>query len=159
MEPKYDQIYQYGNKGVQWALVRENGLYGFIDKMGKEIVPPKYDKINHFNSNNRQWAMVEVNGKVGFLDKTGKEIVPAVLTDLYSDGLMELASLFSSKGDHLEGLGAVKNYWVSPFNAGYAVIKSKKTSKFGVINKSLTLVLPPEHEKIMVDDKGNVHVW
>ncbi|CAE7270183.1 unnamed protein product, partial [Symbiodinium microadriaticum] len=156
---QYDRIYSFGTKGTNWALVQRNQLYGFIDRSGQEIIPVRYDNISYFNRNDNNWSMVERNGKFGFIDKTGKEVVPPALTSFRNDQLMELASFFDSRGRHIDKMGPVKNFLVSPFVGDYAVIKSKKTSLLGVIDQQYKVIVPIEHEKIMIDERGNIHVW
>jgi hypothetical protein len=41
-------INNYGTLNEGWALVQKEGKYGFIDDLGKEIVPPIYNKIGGF---------------------------------------------------------------------------------------------------------------
>jgi hypothetical protein len=86
-------------------------------------------------------------------------VIPVALTDFRNDQLMELSRFFKSRGSHIKGMGAVRNYRVSPFVAGFAVVKSKKNSKLGVINEDFEMVIPVEHNKIMIDDSGAIHVW
>jgi len=159
VETKYDRIYSFGSKGIKWALVSQDGKLGFIDRTGREVVVPKYDNISYFNRNESNWSLVELNGKYGFIDRNGFEIIPPALNDFRNDELIELAFYFPSRGNHIDNIGPVKNYRVSPFVGDYAVIKSKKNGKIGVINKNFEVVVPVEHDKIMIDDTGNIHVW
>ena len=48
-----------------------NGKYGFIDKVGKEIIPFKYDWVSCFSNGK---AKVELNGEHFFIDKNGNKI-------------------------------------------------------------------------------------
>ncbi len=43
----YDKISEFGQYNGDWALVESNGLLGFIDREGNEVVKPKYDKIQN----------------------------------------------------------------------------------------------------------------
>ncbi|MEQ9303549.1 MAG: WG repeat-containing protein, partial [Marinoscillum sp.] len=157
--PKYERIYDFGSKGAShFAMVKKSGLYGFINKQGLEVVPPIYDKISYFDRENSNWALVERNGKFGFIDKDGKVVVPVALNDL-SKSFHELSDHFNSRGIHLGKLGPVKKFWVSDFTGKYAVIKNKKTWKLGVIDTDFKVVVPVEFKKIMVDNRGNIHVW
>lgn len=49
-----------------------NGKYGFINKMGKEIISPKYEIVYPFY---KGLATVKLNQKFGFINKVGKEII------------------------------------------------------------------------------------
>jgi len=156
---KYDRIYSFGSKGVKWAMVSLEGKLGFIDKAGREVVPPKYDNISYFNRNDNNWSLVELNGMYGFIDRNGDEVIPPALKDFRSDELIELSFYFPSKGNHIDDIGPVKNYRISPFVGHFAIIKSKKNGKIGVVDKNFEVVVPVEHDKIMIDDTGNIHVW
>jgi len=56
-------------------LVQKNGLLGFIDLFGIEVVEPKYDAISPFGNHMPEWALIEKDGLLGFIDKTGEEVV------------------------------------------------------------------------------------
>jgi len=45
VKPKYDAISAFGAYQKDWAQVQKDGLYGFIDINGKEIVKAKYNEI------------------------------------------------------------------------------------------------------------------
>lgn len=66
----YDRIGKFIN-GV--AFVHKNGLVGFINAEGKEIVKPEYDKIDYFGSDNIAYTWK--NGLVGIIDIKGHVIV------------------------------------------------------------------------------------
>ena len=50
------------------ALVNLNGKWGYVDKIGREVIPCKYDYACEFEEG---LATVELNGKWGFIDKHG----------------------------------------------------------------------------------------
>lgn len=47
IEPKFQEACSFTADG--YAVVMENGLYGIIDRTGKEIVPCKYDSLGYFS--------------------------------------------------------------------------------------------------------------
>lgn len=57
------------------AAVRRDGLWGYIDRMGKEVIPIKltYDSVRRFRGG---LACVSLNRKYGFIDKSGREVIP-----------------------------------------------------------------------------------
>lgn len=68
--------------------VRLNGKTGFVNLLGKEVIPCKYDLAWEFSEG---LANVRLNGKYGFIDKTGKEVVPCIYDETqvkFSEGLM-----------------------------------------------------------------------
>jgi len=72
---------------ARYLIADERGKYGFIDNMGREIIPCKYDSSFGFSIDGL--AAVEMNGKWGFVDETGKEVVPIKYdyVDWFYDGL------------------------------------------------------------------------
>ena len=83
IQAKYDSAYSF-REGL--ASVKLDGKYGYIDKIGKEIIPLKYDLVESFSEG---LARVKLDGKWEFIDKTGKEIAPLKYdyVDSFSEGL------------------------------------------------------------------------
>lgn len=70
--------YQYDNgeifqEGV--AKVQKCGKWGYINKLGNEVIKCEYDEIYNFTNHK---ALVRKNGKYGYIDEHGIEIVPCV---------------------------------------------------------------------------------
>lgn len=57
-------------------LVRQNGKRGYIDRLGREVIPIKYDAIDYFSGYNQM--IVCENDKWGLLDYEGDVIIPIV---------------------------------------------------------------------------------
>ena len=64
-------------KPSNWIVVyASDGLMGYLNSEGKEIVPPIYEKIHPFGEYKENWARVEtLEGLSGFIDSTGKIVV------------------------------------------------------------------------------------
>lgn len=82
----YDVIFEYGKIHSEWAMVEKDGLLGFIDEDGYEIVPPIYNGISPFDEFRNGWAMVEKDGLLGFIDEDGEEIVKPKYTKIFPFG-------------------------------------------------------------------------
>ena len=48
---------------------------GYINKLGKIVIPLQYDGVGSFNNG---FATVMIDSKWGLIDKTGKEIIPCL---------------------------------------------------------------------------------
>ena len=117
------------------GLLRENGLYGYIDKTGKEIIPCKYKEENSFSEG---LAVVRKDSFYGYIDKTGKEIIPCQYKDAYSfsEGLALV------KKDDFYGYIDKTGKEIIPcqykdaysFSEGLAVVR--KDSLYGYIDKT-----------------------
>ncbi|MGZ4033683.1 MAG: WG repeat-containing protein [Bacteroidia bacterium] len=86
-ELKYENDGWFSKEGI--AHVKLNGLYGFIDKTGKEIIPFVYEDTWGFNDG---IAMVKKNGLWGFIDTKGTIVIPIEYTDFkynrWSEGVI-----------------------------------------------------------------------
>ena len=51
---KYREIEKFGLRQRNWALVKLNSLYGFIDETGKEVVPPSFESIVSIDELNKK---------------------------------------------------------------------------------------------------------
>ena len=40
---KYDNIGKFGKHGIAWVLVQKDNKFGFINSLGKIVVPVEYD--------------------------------------------------------------------------------------------------------------------
>ena len=67
---EYDYVSNFGTHGQSnWALVRKDQQYGFINRSLEPVVPAVYDKIYSFGSRNIQWALVVKDGLYGFIEE------------------------------------------------------------------------------------------
>jgi len=67
---RYDEVDDFNE---DLAIVKLNGKYGFVDRVGRAVIPLKYDFAFPFSDG---FASVEVNSKCGYIDKTGREVIP-----------------------------------------------------------------------------------
>ncbi|NMA03276.1 MAG: WG repeat-containing protein, partial [Clostridiales bacterium] len=70
LEEDYDWVNAF-SEGL--SIIRLDGKYGFIDKMGIEVVSPKYHYLSFFSEG---LAIAELNGKWGVINKIEKEVIP-----------------------------------------------------------------------------------
>lgn len=55
----------------EYKIFSYDGIkYGYVDKMGKVVIPPKYDKVGTFDSNGL--APVKLYGKEGYINTKGE---------------------------------------------------------------------------------------
>ena len=75
---KYDSV----SKFVEGRLIVEkDGLYGFLDQSGNEIVPPQYDEVKDFKES---MALVYKRDLWGYIDLKGKEIISPQFNNAFS---------------------------------------------------------------------------
>jgi uncharacterized protein (TIGR02145 family) len=67
--PRYDTVYPFAR---EMALVRQSGLFGWIDKFGKEVIPIRYQEAERFDSVGL--AQVTLEGVSFQIDRSGQRL-------------------------------------------------------------------------------------
>jgi hypothetical protein len=117
------------------ARVKLNGVWGYIEKTGKEIIPLKYQYAYDFNDN---IAMVGLDEKFGFIDKIGKEIIPLKYEWIgnYPDDLLKVR--LNGKYGVIDKTGneiiSIKYEELGFFHEGFARVTLD--GKYGTIDKT-----------------------
>jgi hypothetical protein len=83
----YDDIFTF-NQGI--ARVRHSRKWGFVNKLGKEIIPLKYEYVGGFING---LARVELDSKWGVIDKSGNVII-----SIYYDRVVPLIEGYANSG-------------------------------------------------------------
>jgi len=98
--PKYDKVYA-SSEGIR--IVEQDNKSGYINEMGKEIVPIKYDAAGAFHEG---LARVGIDNEYtyhgityGYIDNTGKELTPIKYDEAYdfSNGLARVGIYHESE--------------------------------------------------------------
>ena len=107
------------------ARVAVNGLWGFIDKQGNEVITPKYKYAGLFASEDG-WISVVKDNKLGFIDVDENVVIPFIYdVATYDTNEKSLTSDFSN---------------------GNAYVR--KNGKWGLINKKGTAITPFKYDNI-----------
>lgn len=107
------------SEGLAVVQVSENGLFGFIDRSGSQVIPLKFTGVLDFSQGLAQATMDPNRKKIGFINKKGDWVIPPQFLD---------ASDFS------EDLAAVQ-------------IGKESDYKWGYIDRNGTMVIPPRFEE------------
>ena len=132
----YDIVYPF-NSGL--AVVVKDDKYGYVDKMGKEVIPCVYDwdyYVQHIENINGIFIIdnlirVYKDGKWGFIDKTGKEISPCI---------------YEKVGNFTEGLAVA------------ITAETGKWGKYGYVDKTGKEVIPCIYDEAHDFSDGLGHV-
>ena len=148
---KYDYAENF-SEGM--ACVKLNGKYGFINKLGQEIIPLKYDFVaGEFNEG---MAGVELNGKYVYVNKLGQEIVPPKYDFVweFNEG-MAIVEL-NGKHGYVNKLGQeivpLKYDDVRNFKEGMAWVQLNE--KWGYINKLGEEIVPLKYDNAGYFNEG-----
>ena len=123
--------------------VLKNGLWGFISKTGKEVIPCKYEGIVY----SKGFLIVTQNGKQGLLDNTGKEIIPIVNKNVFlfdKDGFSWI--IVDDNKSYYYHKSGLKFDTKTDFKNGTATVSLNK--KYGLIDKNTHFVVPCKYDKI-----------
>jgi TPR repeat protein len=103
----YDEIYTFPY-GSDRAVVIRQGLVGYINKAGKEVIPCTFDDAFDFDED---FAAVVADGKFGTITPEGVFRIPAV----YEDGNILSADAISVKENGLWGIVDADGQGLLPF--------------------------------------------
>lgn len=147
--------------------IRKNNKYGFINKLGEEVIAPSFDNAEEFSDGT---AKVQKGGKWGLVDKTGKLCVPCNYSEVqkFVEGLalvsndLTIEETDSTAGGTRTVFGFVDKdgHEVVPcaydaaesFKGGYA--KVKKGDKWGAVDTNGKEALPFTYDELITDCDG-----
>lgn len=142
---KYDKLDSY-HEGL--ASVCKDEKWGFIDKLGQEIIPCKYDDANDFEYG---IAVVKYGEKEGAINNNGKVVIPFVYD--WIKGFAEDSTAVAKKEGKF-GIIDLKGSEIIPFVYDYcdnfhegmaAVVQN---GKLGFVNRKGDLVIECQYENL-----------
>ena len=118
------------------VLVHYRGGIAYYDRAGKRLQTPPLDYGPKSYSFSEGLAAIETKGNWGFIDKTGKLVIDATFVDAdsFSEGLAGAEVLIDRSREKA---------CVDPQNPGSSYTSGKK---FGYIDKTGKMVIPPRYE-------------
>ena len=140
---KYDNIGSY--KEGMWR-VRKDGLCGFLDSLGTEVVPPTYEYVSSFH-NGFAWAKNKGDGKYGYIDKKGHPLTPFIYDGAwhFCEGMAAVVKkgkvgFINDQGEEVVPCVYSKTQpqFESRFSDGIALVRKGKT--FMYINKKNEII-------------------
>ncbi|MBN2442525.1 MAG: WG repeat-containing protein [Spirochaetales bacterium] len=134
---KYETI---GSLSEGYARVYRNGLWGFINDKGREVVNPGFDEVSIFSG---KLAGVKIDNKWGFIDTKGKIVIGPIYDEVrpFQDmvawvKLNNKYGYIDTKGNSFSGIIYEE---LSDYKEDYAVVKSG--GKYGFIDKTGKVVI------------------
>lgn len=152
---RYNRCDEHFHDGL--ARVRDSRNYGFVNKIGDEVVPLKYYDAKSFREG---LAVVYTETGASFVDKTGRVVTPHTFT--IAESCREgLALVMSSK----EGMfGFINNKGettipfkyndASSFHEGLARAQLQFKGKYGFIDKNDEAVIPFQYDEARSFSEG-----
>lgn len=142
---KYDELDDF-SEGL--AAVCKDDKWGFIDKLGKEVISCKYDEVSDFKFG---VSVVKSNDKEGIINIYGEIVAPIKYDwiDSFSFGdSLTRASLNENRGIlNEEGKVIIPFEYEEIFNFKEGLVLARKDGKYGCVDKSNKVIIPFEYEE------------
>lgn len=141
--------------------VKENNLWGYIDKAGKVIIKPQFQFVGKFGEDG--FAIAQKNDKLGFIDEKGKTVVPFKYTeikylrsDIFAIKAEKWGLFHKTKGQILpseyDSIHAI--YLKNGYNIIQQIILCKKNDKVGVVDIEGKILVSPKYDNFLFYSKG-----
>lgn len=136
---KYDELYGF-HEGL--ARVCKDKKYGFIDKLGNEIIPCKYDDAKDYD---KGISVVTLGDKQGAINRQGDMVISCKYDNI---NICEDDSLAAASINETSGFIDLEGNVVVPFDYEYCGTFSegladvRKNGLIGFVNKNGKLVVP-----------------
>lgn len=142
---KYDELYEF-HEGL--ARVCKDKKYGFIDKLGHEIISCKYDDAKDYD---KGISVVTLGDKKGAINREGDMVIPCKYDNI---NLCKDDSLAAAFINETSGFIDLEGNVVVPFDYDYCGTFSegladvRKNGLIGFVNKNGELVIPCKYENL-----------
>lgn len=133
------------------AGIQLDGKWGFVDKVGKQVVKTQYDAVGSFDPEGL--APIKVGTKWGFIDKTGRQMIEPQ----YDNVGGFIRGLAVAKLDNQWGFIDKQGDWVIKPQYSHAYSFSGKLAAvqigkmWGFVDHEDTLVIEPQYDEVSPD--------
>lgn len=144
---KYDYIGGFNKSGL--SVVKNNGLWGYINSKGQEVIKLQYQDAKSFSAE-QKLAPIKKNNKWGFINTLGQVKIACSYEDVggFSNGLACVK--MNGKWGYINPFGKEivpckydNNYAMQ--KKGYAIVS--QNGKFGMLSKSGLLLVDCQYDK------------
>ena len=141
---RYDRLYSF-HEGL--ARVEKGKKFGYIDKLGKEIIPCIYDDANDFYNG---LAVVMIGEKKGVINQHDEFVIPCIYEylNIFKDNTIE------ARLNDKEGLINYSGKTIIPFeyeecgNFSEGLAPVRKGGLYGFVDNNNKLVIPCKYEEL-----------
>ena len=140
----YDEIGAFKDGRL---AVKRNGLWGFVDQDGVEVIPCRFRRVNPFSEG---YATVQHKRQWGVIDREGKVVVEFRFKALgmFSDGLAFAREKFRTGYINPRGAYVIEPRFDKALALEGGVARVVENGKYGLINRQGRFVLRPHYSKI-----------
>ena len=167
---RFDSIGSYNSLGL--AKTGMNGLYGFIDGNGIEVVPAAYRAADSYDENGL-CRVQDPDGRYGLIDAAGRAVLPCAFdaVSAFSGGAYAVRSgrvmgLVNARGEALTevaytrmgGVTAGSRISVPAFDAQGCMAVADRTGRVALMNRQYQLVTGFDYDEISAFSEGLARV-
>ena len=140
---KYEKV---GYVGEGMVAVKKNGLWGFIDTKGNELIKPMYEDAYQFKEGLA--AVQTKSGKWGFIDKAGRVIIKPQYEAIksFSEGLAAVTTTDRKIGfiDQSGSMVIPPSFsFADEFKEGVARVSTDNRDEMGYVDRTGKFVIQP----------------
>lgn len=153
---KYDYIGSFSKQKL--AVFKRNGLYGYINDKGVEVIAPKYQEAKGFSSDDGL-AAIKTKGKWGFINKTGAVVITPKydFAESFTKGLAVIGLNGKRGAINPQGKTVIPIVYEEMSNqrkGGFYDVKQDGT--WGVVNSTNTIIIPLIYENQLYFDADDI---
>jgi len=142
---------------TELLLIRRNGLYGYADSSGRQVIAPRFDEAGQFSEG---LAAVRVGDNWGYVDVTGVTVITPQFesADRFSEGLaaVELSQRFGYIGRDGKFAIPARFERAKAFSDGLAIVRDG--ADWLVLNPSGSVTLRPQYDIVESFSQGRAAV-
>ncbi len=166
-EPVYDKAYIFSEGR---ALVAKDGLYGYVDEQGKQVIDCKYGVDRAFEENSRfsqglaavrfdiGEEGINTENNFGYIDKSGEVVFKPedYFANAFSEGFAMVKDRFDYYFINLNGEMPfeLKTQVASKFSEGFCDIYDEETECFGFIDTNGDWAIEPKFKSSLRFTEG-----
>lgn len=162
VEPKYDTITQFSEGR---SIVVDSSGFKVIDEQGREVTGKTYNFIGSYQKGRAVAGSIDENEKYvyGYLDREGKEVIPLIY-EYVSDFNNGKAIVKVDENEYAliglmgEKLNSYKYAFVGNLSDGLLVFQPTAVSKYGYIDESGSIIIPPRFSSALPFKDGRAVV-
>jgi len=151
---RYEDYCGIGSEGL--VAVKKNGLWGYLDATGREVIPCTYSTASIFYDG---LARVSKNNLCGYIDGKGNEIIPVIHQfigdfgnfddEIIEAGIGNKRGYYNRKGEIVIPFEYEKAF---PYSEGLAPVC--KNDKWGYVDSNNHIVIPFIYEEVWPFTEG-----
>lgn len=144
------------------AVAFKNNKVGFIDSLGREVIPVKYDDIRNLADRSNEYKKVRLNDRYGVISRTGKTLLPPEYDNITPAGDGYFIFSLNNKAGLADSTGKIclpPEYDQLDMNTTLHCLTLWKGRKRGLAHTDGKIIIPAEYDELNPNYGWNAHGW